>query len=674
MASLKIRTVLRWMALFFAIVPVVIMSVVGIFSMSGFAKGSIEQYARSGGKAQSETINQVFGKYEDIVLLLADDSKVISFAQRGKAENNEEKEFLDKLFFTMMSKGYDVKNITVMNTEGTVLLDHAGVQKAGVDYFYGFEELEKANISASAKLPYLSKVYSGTSYGDDVFFLAYRMLGDNGENVGYVALTAGMTKLKSLLVSTTYGQGSGYLALSDGTDVVYNFEDAAEEATAKHFGEINSDILGVFKSDANTGITDYDAGGYLGCSGYITGVSNSSWKWICVYPGGMALSQIIVPLLVSLLVMLAAAALFAVLGHFGANAMVSPINKMIQSIREVKESGYDSRIDVKSSGDFASIADLFNNMLDEVCMSEELHKTVSDISDNMLFEWDINTETMYCSTNFLEKFDLTAEDSRLEEGKFLDKLMTEDQAAQFNKDINTMMKNRNGHSGEYEIKTKSGTAVWFAIRTMCVTDRLGEPLRIIGVVRDIDNEKKMELQLSERASYDFLSQLYNRSTFERELAPELERNAHSRVALLFVDVDDFKFINDRYGHSVGDEVIKFVADSLKSRISGSGFAGRFGGDEFVLCISDQEQIDNAENIAMDLIDELYNGYYSELANSNINVKASIGIAISPEHGKTSQTLIAAADEAMYFVKKNGKSNYHVYRPEDSMIEGLQHTL
>ena len=252
--------------------------------------------------------------------------------------------------------------------------------------------------------------------------------------------------------------------------------------------------------------------------------------------------------------------------------------------------------------------------------------------------------------------------------------MSEEYAEIYKRDISVLLKNRTGHSGEYQITTKNGSLLWFSVRALCVTDRLGEPLRVIGVVTDIDSEKKLELQLSERASYDFLSQLYNRSTFERELKSEIERSAHAKVAVLFIDVDDFKFINDRFGHSVGDEVIKYVAGCIKQRVKGSGFAGRFGGDEFVLCITDPKQIEEIESLSLDLIDELYEGYHSELANVSINVKASIGIAFFPEHGDDSDKIVAAADEAMYFVKKNGKANYHIYQPEDSQIADLQHTL
>ena len=124
----------------------------------------------------------------------------------------------------------------------------------------------------------------------------------------------------------------------------------------------------------------------------------------------------------------------------------------------------------------------------------------------------------------------------------------------------------------------------------------------------------------------------------------------------------------------GIEVIKYVSGCIKQRVKGSGFAGRFGGDEFVLCITDPDQIKEIESLSLDLIDELYEGYHSELANVSINVKASIGIAFYPEHGEDSAKVVAAADEAMYFVKKNGKANYHIYQPEDSQMEDLQHTL
>ena len=283
----------------------------------------------------------------------------------------------------------------------------------------------------------------------------------------------------------------------------------------------------------------------------------------------------------------------------------------------------------------------------------------------MLFEWDFHKERMYVSPNALAKFELDPSISTLSNGKFIDSLMSAEDAEKYKRDINTLLKNKNGYSAEYQLKTKSGAVIWVSLRAVCITDRLGEPLRVVGVITDIDNDKKMELQLSERASYDFLSQLYNRNTFIRTLTSEVDRRGQNKLGIMFIDVDDFKFINDRYGHTIGDEVIRFVADSIRKKVDDrGGFAGRFGGDEFVLCYTNQEDIENLENIAMNIIDELYVGY-TTADGTIINVRVSIGITYCPEHSDNVNDLISYADTAMYFVKKNGKTNYHVYMPEDS---------
>lgn len=244
--------------------------------------------------------------------------------------------------------------------------------------------------------------------------------------------------------------------------------------------------------------------------------------------------------------------------------------------------------------------------------------------------------------------------------------MSPEDSDKYKHDINTLLKNKSKISSQYQLLSKGGAIIWVSLSATCITDRLNEPLRVIGVITDIDNEKKMEMQLSERASFDFLSQLYNRSTFIRMLSAELDRRPPmNKIATMFIDVDDFKFINDRYGHTVGDEVIRYVADTIRKKVDDrGGFAGRFGGDEFVLCFTNQDDIANAEQIAMDIIDDLYVGHTTE-DGTLINVRASIGIAYCPDHTEDVNELLSFSDTAMYFVKKNGKTNYHVYVPEDS---------
>ena len=672
MQSLKIKAILRYLMLIFIIVPIIIVGIVGFFSISGFANSTVEQYAKSIGAAQGSVIDQAIGQYDRDVYSLSIDNQVNVMAASAITDSN--KAYVVKNFDNIINRAEnDVLNFAVIDKSGNIAYDHVGKQGMG-QFFFGYDEMKELGMGQT----YISNIYPGAEQGyeTDVFFIA-RATQSEPENTpvtttsGYVIEIISTARISNLLQNTKFDNGNGYLAVTDGKGTVLGYNGSASQKIE------STDLQDVFKStekNSENKPIDYNKSGKIGCYGRFTGVSGSNWKWVAVYPAGTASSQILVPALIAIAVMIVLGVLCMLIGAKVTDSIVAPINVMIENMKEIKEGDREKRFEINTRNELHEMAVLFNGLLDEVCMSEELHKTISDISDNMLFEWDFAKEHMYVSENFLERFDINPSESQLANGKFLDKIMTEEYAEQYKRDISTLLKNRTGHSGEYQMLTKAGTVVWFTVRAQCITDRLGEPLRVIGVITDIDSEKKLELQLSERASYDFLSQLYNRSTFEKELQSEIERNAHSKVGVLFIDVDDFKFINDRFGHSVGDEVIKYVSGCIKQRVKGSGFAGRFGGDEFVLCITDPGQIQDIESLSLDLIDELYSGYHSELANVSINIKASIGIAFSPEHGENGKQVVAAADEAMYFVKKNGKANYHIYQPEDSDMEGLQHTL
>ena len=646
-----------------------IVGIVGYFSMTGFAANSVSQFARAAGAAQPEIVNQYLNECISDVAYLSFSGTAGTLAQSGQGDDAKAK--LSLIAENIADRNSGFKNLVITDDSGNIVFESEETQGMK-ESFFGFEEIEDLQVG-NVKV---SGIYiNNEDYGADIFFVA-KAIDKDGLNIknGYAIEVVDLSRINEILAQSTYGEGKGYLAVSDGYNCVLNYEGNKVQKIDDISDSGIRDVLKSTVKPSSKENIDYNVGSKLGCYNYFTGASTSNWKWVSVYPGNMSMSQIAVPLAISLGAMVLLAVICALLGILITKSIVNPMNEMVKVAREIQEGDRDKRLDIKAHNEFKDISELFNNMLDDVSMSEELHRTISDISDNMLFEWDFHKETMYVSDNFKEKFDIDPSEAQLANGKFLDKIMTEDYAEIYKRDISTLLKNRTGHSGEYQMTTKNGSLLWFSIRALCVTDRLGEPLRVIGVVTDIDSEKKLELQLSERASYDFLSQLYNRSTFERELKSEIERSAHAKVAVLFIDVDDFKFINDRFGHSVGDEVIKYVAGCIKQRVKGSGFAGRFGGDEFVLCITDPKQIEEIESLSLDLIDELYEGYHSELANVSINVKASIGIAFFPEHGDDSNKVVAAADEAMYFVKKNGKANYHIYQPEDSEMEDLQHTL
>lgn len=430
------------------------------------------------------------------------------------------------------------------------------------------------------------------------------------------------------------------------------------------------EVAGVVKNNTSN-YTSFDAHDYIGTYG---NVENSQWKWFCIYPNSeitsLYMSTYIISLVVTLILAGASIATMVVVSH----RAFAPMNDMIAKMELLNAGELDTRFDIKGNNEFSHMSETFNDLIDEVVISEELHRTISEISNNILFEWDFHKEVMYVSDNFLELFDVNIDQSTLLNGKFIDSIMEKEDADKYKQAMNKLFKSKDSTANEYRLVTKQGPSIWVSVRAQCVCDRFGELLRIIGVITNIDAEKKLTLQLSERASYDFLSQLYNRNTFLREFRTELERSATRKIGIVFIDVDDFKLINDRYGHSVGDEIIKYVSSVIKEQTGDTGFAGRFGGDEFIICITNQAAVAGIEKMVTKLIDIFNEGYYSESSDVNIKIKISIGIAKAPEHGRDPETLIAEADEAMYFVKKNGKSNFHVYNPNDSNLVDVMHTM
>lgn len=196
------------------------------------------------------------------------------------------------------------------------------------------------------------------------------------------------------------------------------------------------------------------------------------------------------------------------------------------------------------------------------------------------------------------------------------------------------------------------------MRTATLRDKDGNPLKVVGAMVDIDRAKKSEQQLTARASYDALTELYNRETVESQINNEitLSEARKSEMAVLFVDVDDFKHFNDKYSHATGDQVLKFVARTVNNVVGEYGFAGRYGGDEFIACVRNAEVNDPAR-AAQDIIARLDEGFTCD-SGDLLKVSVSIGIAlIKDDYNTRVEYLIGKADDAMYAVKKSGKSNY-----------------
>lgn len=193
---------------------------------------------------------------------------------------------------------------------------------------------------------------------------------------------------------------------------------------------------------------------------------------------------------------------------------------------------------------------------------------------------------------------------------------------------------------------------------------------IIGCT-DVSSIKKAEIELNRMAFHDALTELGNRYLLNEQLAIELQRAEMngSRMGLLFIDLDGFKLINDGLGHATGDQLLKVVAQRIRETIRRSDIPVRFGGDEFfIICPHSSEE--DCTAIAGRLLEKLEQPMQAR--DETIVVTCSIGIAMYPQHGRTAEKLLSAADSAMYEAKESGKRRYCTF--DESMAEKVHERL
>ena len=233
-----------------------------------------------------------------------------------------------------------------------------------------------------------------------------------------------------------------------------------------------------------------------------------------------------------------------------------------------------------------------------------------------------------------------------------------------------------GHRPTYQIEKRYrhawGHQVWVQLSVSLVRDDEGRPLYFIAQVQDIAERKELEGRLEQLVDHDFLTALFNSRRFEQALAQETKSAARygSGGAVLLVDLDHFKDVNDQFGHKAGDDLLKTVAAALRGRMRETDVLARLGGDEFGIILP-QVDSQQAELVAEGIVKTLRR-QTAMLAEHQIPVTASVGIALFD--GRTSIEILSAADLAMYEAKEAGRNRFAMYRPSTGMPPRLSSRL
>jgi len=205
-----------------------------------------------------------------------------------------------------------------------------------------------------------------------------------------------------------------------------------------------------------------------------------------------------------------------------------------------------------------------------------------------------------------------------------------------------------------------GHYVWVLLTVSVVRNDSGELLHLISQIQDISERKRLDGRLEYLADHDFLTGLFNRRRFEQELTQEVERTGRygHLGAVLMIDLDNFKEVNDAFGHRVGDDLLKSVAQALNHRIRHTDILARVGGDEFAVLLR-QADAERAEIVADEIVKALRR-QTAVLADQMIHMTASVGVALFD--GLSDVEVLAYADAATYEAKEAGRNRFALYVP------------
>ncbi|MCR4298524.1 MAG: diguanylate cyclase, partial [Gallionella sp.] len=211
--------------------------------------------------------------------------------------------------------------------------------------------------------------------------------------------------------------------------------------------------------------------------------------------------------------------------------------------------------------------------------------------------------------------------------------------------------------GEITNRRKDGSLYTVIQNISPIFNDLGEITHFLAVQQDVSRQKAVEREIQHLAQHDGLTGLPNRGLFLDRIQQAIVQSQRAGIqfALLFLDLDGFKEVNDMHGHSAGDHLLCMVAERLKSRVRGGDTVARLGGDEFTVLLLNVGSIADVETVVNKALLCLAAPY--DMGGYSVTVTASIGICLYPEHATEVEKLLGCADKAMYRAKQAGKNNY-----------------
>ena len=306
---------------------------------------------------------------------------------------------------------------------------------------------------------------------------------------------------------------------------------------------------------------------------------------------------------------------------------------------------------------FVDVSDLKSTQ-DKLVKEKERYRIVTELSDEVLFEYDYPNDVLTLSERFTELYggDYIIEYFRKDLNTYMQMIHPEDRKPV----AEQLLRTKRVGANELQLRMKDikGDYQWCRVLYRAVCDENGGPFMAIGKITNINMFKREIEQLEYESKTDSLTGAYNKMATKQMIDNYMEKHPKGAHMLLLIDVDNFKKVNDTYGHQCGDEVLTYVIRNLRNTYVSGEVIGRVGGDEFVVFIGDVTEKEQLLTKAQELHELLHRPY--QRGNQVVPVSASIGVAMYPEDGTSYEELMYCADSALYEVKATQKGNFAIY--------------
>ena len=310
-------------------------------------------------------------------------------------------------------------------------------------------------------------------------------------------------------------------------------------------------------------------------------------------------------------------------------------------------------------GTFLGYFSLIRNKLKQ---SNEQFRAVVDIAEEFIYYRELDGKYLYLSPSCEELTGYSTNDF-YKKPNFFDELIYEDDKPIWNGHVHNINDEMKAETFDIRIITQQGNIKWIKHICAAVLDENGKKIGVRSSNIDITKQKENDKKIFNMAFYDPLTSLPNRQLFEKSLTSIIEniKNNNDIFALMFLDLDRFKNINDSFGHKLGDAVLVDVSNKLSKYINSECLISRFGGDEFIFICQDLKTTDKTSEFANEIISLLEQPIIID--GIDMYISGSFGVAFYPEDGIDITTLIRNADTAMYKSKKDNISKVIFYQTE-----------